>query len=397
MKSRSIEELKEIALKYHTKKEFRDNDYNAYVSAAKRGLLKEVCEYAKLQVLERRDVTDEEVIKSARKYKTRKEFRENEPNNYYIVINRKLGEKAFKHMEHIGNKYYRCIYVYEFEKEKVCYVGLTYNLNKRNNQHRLKDGYTPVLDFAKNKNIDMPNPIQLTDYLPIKEAAKKEDEFIQKYKNDGWVVLNKQSGGNLGGSRDKITYTKETCKELALKYDNKTEFSVNHSTAYKYVKLNGWDEYVFSHMKSKSELVADKLKEKNGIMIDMYDYNGNKISEFKSETDAFLICGLGKHTITNLVLKKAKHFCKGYFFCRHDEKDDDYFNSLTLLKKDYKYVKYDLNKTIIEIYKNSRQVIQDEGLTPSQVINIPFNCYKKYGSFLWKREFILDNFLFHEM
>ncbi len=41
-------------------------------------------------------------------------------------------------MEIIGNKFKRCIYAYEFSDNYV-YVGLTLNLDKRNNRHLKKN------------------------------------------------------------------------------------------------------------------------------------------------------------------------------------------------------------------------------------------------------------------
>ena len=53
---------------------------------------------------------------------------------------------------------------------------------------------------------------ELTDWLDADTAAKVEDDYIKKYKADGWKMLNRMKGGSLGdpGSRkrkDKVIQT----------------------------------------------------------------------------------------------------------------------------------------------------------------------------------------------
>ena len=48
-------------------------------------------------------------------------------------------------MEYLGNKFKRCVYVYEFSNN-VAYVGLTFNMNSREQQHKKRG---PVFQHSK--------------------------------------------------------------------------------------------------------------------------------------------------------------------------------------------------------------------------------------------------------
>ena len=388
MKPRPIEELKEIACKYKTKKEFRDNDYNAYASASKRGLLDEVCEYAGLKILERRNVTNEEVIGRAKLYETRKEFKEAEPQNYAMIIQRGLGKEAFKHMNRVGNRYYRCIYGYFFNEYNTCYIGLTGDLKKRHRQHVDNITYSAVKDFSVANRIVIPDPTQLTEYLPVDEAAKMEDYYIKKFSDEGWVMLNRQDGGNLGGKGETITYTKEMCKELAEQFDSRSKFAHTYVTAYKYTKLNGWDDYVFAHMKNRSELMSDVFKQANQKPVDVYDYNGNYVKTFDSIVD--LKKTMHASSVGLMVKKKMKYFIQGYYATYKGTFDDEYFSSLELNKREYKVLKYDLKGELIKNYNSVGEAYRDNTLPIWKFSKIPFTGEKiEIDGFLWSRNFLL--------
>lgn len=55
-------------------------------------------------------------------------------------------------------------------------------------KHILETNLTPIL-------------IKLTDYLPIKIAQNLENYYINEYKRNNWVLLNKNKGGGLGASK----------------------------------------------------------------------------------------------------------------------------------------------------------------------------------------------------
>ena len=144
-------------------------------------------------------------------------------------------------MELCGNKYYRCIYAYEFEDNSV-YVGLTFNLEKRNKQHLSVLNSPVFLNIQKTKSI--PILIQLTEYISIDDAKINELEFIKKYKIKGWTLLNKMKAGGTGGIRK---WNKQMCIEEAAKYTNKSDY-IKNSKSYKIAYLYEWTNEIYNLM-----------------------------------------------------------------------------------------------------------------------------------------------------
>lgn len=147
------------------------------------------------------------------------------------------------HMIPLGNKYKRLIYRFIFS-DKYFYVGLTSNSNKRKSQHLTKLNSAVYLHMNETKL----TPIyeELTNYLDIDEAKKLEEYWKEESEKEGYLSLNKAKTGALGSNI--LKWTKDKCKEEALKYNNKTEFRANSSTAFRVSHENGWIDEVCSHM-----------------------------------------------------------------------------------------------------------------------------------------------------
>lgn len=169
--------------------------------------------------------TDDEIEQEAKKYKYVKDFSEKSPKAYGaaknrgpFVINPETGKemntmafykKVTSHMVPLGNLRNRIIYVHEFRNEKgdkvAAYVGLTYNSKLRYGQHITGVGMTgisrdtPVTKFIRDNPKLTHTYKELTDYLDETEAVKQERYFEEKYKEDGWLILNIKRAGSLGG------------------------------------------------------------------------------------------------------------------------------------------------------------------------------------------------------
>lgn len=46
-------------------------------------------------------------------------------------------------------------------------------------------------------NVEIPTPKQLTDYIDKDDAAILEGEYLEKYKNNGWKIINISKTGDL--------------------------------------------------------------------------------------------------------------------------------------------------------------------------------------------------------
>jgi predicted GIY-YIG superfamily endonuclease len=135
----------------------------------------------------------------------------------------------------------RCIYSYEFEDNSV-YIGLTYNINNRNNRH-IKDNSSSVnerMKICKNFQFN-----QLTNFIDPMDAKEQEKKFVEKYKNEGWIILNKTGAGSLGGNILKWQY--DNCKEESLKYNTRKELKINSLGCYLRICREKWFE-LFNHM-----------------------------------------------------------------------------------------------------------------------------------------------------
>jgi len=147
-------------------------------------------------------------------------------------------------MRRIGNRMFRCVYVYEFS-DNSAYIGLTYNLEKRN-IGRKTQLYDAVTKHISETNL-IPELKQLSEYIPINKATSLENEYIKKYRNNGWKILNKTKGGEIG-SGERI-WTKELCQKEALKYNTKSEFYYFSNKVYAAAQRYGWLDEICQHMK----------------------------------------------------------------------------------------------------------------------------------------------------
>lgn len=173
--------------------------------------------------------TYELLKEEALKYKTIKEFRLGSPNGYATCTKRKIIRELTTHMEPLGHRFSRLVYVYEFP-DNHAYVGLTYDKNKRHGEH-MRDGRGPVYKHMKSTG-NIPVYKMVSDlYIPKSDAQNLERETHQKYLDDGWVMLNSASCGALGGNDFK--YSDDHLRTTALKYKNRGElkkydFNVYH-------------------------------------------------------------------------------------------------------------------------------------------------------------------------
>lgn len=168
--------------------------------------------------------------------------------NYYTAYNtsRKNGwlDVMCAHMELKGSKYKRCIYSYEFIDEKCVYVGLTYSMSIRE-KYRNSSNKDSVRKYI-NKTGYQPIIKQLTEYVDVKIASKLEGEYVEKYRKDGWKILNVAKTGSIGG--DTLKWNKTLCSIEAKKYGTRNEFRLKSAGAYGSASKRGWLDEICSHM-----------------------------------------------------------------------------------------------------------------------------------------------------
>jgi len=242
------------ASKYVTKKEFIINSHSAYNKSRSNGWLNEICSHM-FQIKKPKEYwTKEKCQDEALKFKTRGEFSKESVSAYSKAWDKDWLDEICQHMKYFGNKFKRCVYVYEFS-DKFAYVGLTFNMDCREKQHNKRG---PVFQHSKITQ-DIAILKQLTDYIDIESAKNKESEYAKYYIDNGWKLLNSAKTGACGGGIRK--WTKEKCKIEALKYTNVSDFK-KKSLAYRAVVRNKWLEELCSHMNRTKKHSGYWTKEK---------------------------------------------------------------------------------------------------------------------------------------
>lgn len=174
---------------------------------------------------------------------SRKEFHSKYRTAFDNASKNKWIDEFCSHMKPINDSD-KCVYVYEFD-DNCAYVGITWDLKDRHRRHMkngpvknhmLKSGITPIMK-------------QLTDFLMVDDAKTKECDFLNTYKKNGWIMLNKAITGSIGSSI--LFWTKEKCQEVALKCKNKTEFWKKYPSASNSARKNKWLDEICSHMENK--------------------------------------------------------------------------------------------------------------------------------------------------
>lgn len=239
----SKEKCREEALKYKNRGDYKKISSSSYEASRRNKWLDEICEHM-LKAYEKSIIwTKEKCHKEALKYNHRIDFKNYSESAYNSSIRYKWLCEICSHMTKKNSLIDRCIYAYEFDDNHV-YVGLTYDLDNRHYRH-MKDLTSSVFKHITEMNI-FTLPIRLTDYLSVDKASILEGEYINKYKEDGWIILNKCKSGGIGSN--KIKWTKEKCQEEALKYNSKHEFRENSNRAYIKSRICKWLPEICSHM-----------------------------------------------------------------------------------------------------------------------------------------------------
>lgn len=266
----TYEKAKEVALKYNKLKEFRENpeDGSVYNIINNNGW-RELLEHMEFGMKPKGYWTYEKCKEIALKYKSRSEFSKskNDCTAYSVICQNKWYE-LLNHIKRKMTLKKRHIYAYEFPQSNVAYIGLTCDIKRRHAQHlgvehnRKK---SPVFSYIE-KSGEYPTFKVLTR-RPLNEenAPKKEDECIKKYKQDGWVMLNKAKAGSLGGvykwKYDKIVEISKTCKTMK-EFNKKVPFwarkSINKEQLHDITKNLTNEIITWTHEKCKEVAIGCK-------------------------------------------------------------------------------------------------------------------------------------------
>lgn len=245
----------EEAKKYPTRVGLKKGNNTVYKKLTERGWLQEAFENTPMQIKPVGYWSKERCVEEALKYTHRSDFEKHSKSAYGKAVKQKWISEICEHMTRIGNKHMRCVYVYEFSDNSV-YIGLTYNIDQR--QIDRDNNKNDQVTKYKNKTGLEPIRKQLTDYINADEAAKLEIYYINKYKENGWNVLNVAIGGSLGGGEPKWTY--EHCKNTIIKYEYVEDFSKDNYRMYISIKHKNWIELLNLLQSRSNNIKIEKEK-----------------------------------------------------------------------------------------------------------------------------------------
>jgi hypothetical protein len=179
----------------------------------------------------------------------------------------------------------RLIYVYIFP-DNHCYVGLTSDSKRRDSEHK-KEG--PVYKHKLKTGLE-PTYIILTDYVDIDKIADLENYYIEKYKMEGYILLNSMKGGSLGSNI--VKWDKESIYKESLFYKTSKELNNNNCGAYKAMVKNGWlNEFYPNHIYKPiyNKYNYEDAKHEASLYINLTKFmEGNKGAYFSSLKNGWL-------------------------------------------------------------------------------------------------------------
>ena len=247
----TYDRCKKEALKYETKSEFQKVNGSAYSSSLKNGWVDIVCSHMEDTIKSKGYWTYDRCKEEASKHEHKSDFKK--ACSYGYTKSRINGwlEDICSHMTPKGSLKDRFVYMYKFHETNSIYIGLTWNMNNRDNEHNNKEGSAVLKHLIEHNMTNVNYELVVDGYYPFKLAQELEDDYVKKFKEEGWNVLNVATAGSLGGSM--IRWTKEKCLDEALKYESITEFQKGSSGACASVRRNNWLDEATSHMVRKSK------------------------------------------------------------------------------------------------------------------------------------------------
>ncbi|MBQ8461620.1 MAG: hypothetical protein IJ543_04295 [Bacteroidales bacterium] len=244
----TYQECYDIAKVFKNRRDMALGNVGAYQAALNHGWLDDYTWFTSSQK-PFRYWTKERVTEESKKYKTRGEFALCNGTAYGKArINGWLDEFTWLIDDRIDfvEGEIDCVYAYEFKEFNSVYIGRTLmrRARERNYEHLFVET-DAVAKFVKEHGIALPPVKILEENLTLKEGIEKEGLYLQRYKNDGWIVLNKAKAGSIGRiAKDK--WTKAACHEEALKYASRGAFAEGNGSAYESARIHGWlDDYTW--------------------------------------------------------------------------------------------------------------------------------------------------------
>lgn len=283
------EKCREIASVYKTKVEFKKNNPSAYGKARRNGWLKTYDWFVEIQKPNgywNRERCYEAATKCSCASEMVKNFkvaygiaRKNGWDSEYVWFT----TPAVQKLNNEEKKHE--IYVYEDFVSKVCYVGLSKNVKQRDKGHRrlIKGKADSVKKYFDSIGMNIPKPKILESGLTPEEAQVKEDFWKIEYAKNGWTLLNKAKTGkgtsSLGGF---AKWDFEAVKKEAGKFTTLMDFANAKGSAYNVALANGWlDNFAWLLRADRVKWNYDACKEEAMKYCSRKEFKSNNLVAYR--------------------------------------------------------------------------------------------------------------------
>jgi len=183
----------------------------------------------------------ERIKKLALTCSTRSEFISKYPTEYDRARRYGWRKYIFSNMKRAPNLSKRLVYVFLIRIENInyVYVGLTYNMKRRLNEHN-NNPNSAIGNFCIEHNLSIPKPTIIASNLSEEDAAELEFKWIERFKNTpNYVVLNRAIGGSLGNHTKYRLISNEEIIAEAQKYNSRSEWRLKNGASFRQAQNRG--------------------------------------------------------------------------------------------------------------------------------------------------------------
>lgn len=278
------EMIKKEALKFTRRSEWKNKSKTSFTWARQFGIRDECCSHMP-KIHKNRKWTFEKIYEHALKYTSRKQWNINHKPTYEAARIYGYLDECCVHMKRQTNPYIDdigTIYAFTFN-DNTAYVGLSIKPEKRYNGHMIKG---PVYKKIS-KGFKFEYKI-VENGIPLANLSDKEIFYMEKFKSDGYVLLNVRRGGSLGSMENRIT--DKEIYETATLFKHKTDWMYAHRNHYDAARRRKLLNDVCKHMLPKPigckylYLIRREHLIKTGRFI-TFDDMKQSASKFKHKTD----------------------------------------------------------------------------------------------------------------
>lgn len=250
--------------RYKTLEGWRKGSNVAYQSSFRLGIHQDATQHMRRGLHSR--YSKREIHEGALKYRSRKEFRERAPSLYDAAHYRGILDDVCRHMRRphwIPNTAKpRSVYALEFI-DGSAYVGISLNPRFRIADHfRANRRHRTVRDRIDSLGGVLPTIRIRARGLTPKQSQVAEERAIRWYAQAGWTILNRTRAGSLGSARP---YTDRELRLIARKYESKYAWQMDHAASYQAARRRGMLARCCSHMEPRYrkwslQAAVDQLK-----------------------------------------------------------------------------------------------------------------------------------------